>query len=77
MQNKLIQGERVSYSNMNPSFKRNKNYQNSSLVESSLSNKQLVLQRNLKRRKKKYANMKGTQRKKFMHSLIIELFEIA
>lgn len=76
MQNKLIQGERVSYSNMNPSCKRNKNDQNNSLAGSSSSNKQLVLQRNLKRRKKKYANMKGTQCKKFMYSFD-KLFEIA
>lgn len=76
MQNKLIQGERASYSNMNPSCKRNKNYQNSSSVGSSLSNNQLVLQRNLKRRKKKYANMRETQRKKFMYSFD-KLFEIA
>lgn len=76
MQNKLIQGERASYSNMNLSCKRNKNYQNSSSVGSSLSNKQLVLQRNLKRRKKKYANMRETQRKKFMYSFD-KLFEIA
>lgn len=68
MQNKLIQGERVSYSNMNPSCKRNKNDQNNSLAGSSSSNKQLVLQRNLKRRKKKYANMKGTQ-----HSMDLSL----
>lgn len=68
MQNKLIQGERASYSNMNPSCKRNKNYQNSSSVGSSLSNKQLVLQRNLKRRKKKYANMRETQ-----HSMDLSL----
>ncbi|XP_003490116.2 polynucleotide 5'-hydroxyl-kinase NOL9 [Bombus impatiens] len=47
--------------NMNSLAKKNKSAQNSVLPENSLNKNQILLQCNLKRKKKKCANIKGTQ----------------
>lgn len=51
---------------MNSLAKKNKSAQNSVLPENSLNKNQILLQCNLKRKKKKCANIKGTQRKEFI-----------
>ncbi|XP_050583028.1 polynucleotide 5'-hydroxyl-kinase NOL9 isoform X1 [Bombus affinis] len=63
-QNKLVQGKRKSFLkclNMNSLGKKNKSAQNSVLPENSLNRKQILLQCNLKRKKKKCTNIKGIQ----------------
>lgn len=51
---------------MNSLGKKNKSAQNSVLPENSLNRKQILLQCNLKRKKKKCTNIKGIQRKEFI-----------
>lgn len=63
-QNKLVQGKRKSFLkclNMNSLDKKDESAQNSLLSEDSLNRKQILLQCNLKHKKKKCTNIKGTQ----------------